>query len=143
EATVEDDVRIAGGLTPEADVTRATLTQDNQDNRRVVTDVNVTLSAKPAQLVGNGAVLRIARRRPQVDAGVELEGFVHRPGPVAWRDGLRLTDVIGSVDELRPNADQNYILIRREEGPNRRISVLSADLAAALASPGSAADIQL
>src|SRR5690606_24047702 len=143
EATVADVVRIAGGLTPEADATRASLTQVDQANRRVVMDVNLAQSASTAQPVGNGAVLRIARRRPQIDAGVVLEGFVHRPGPVAWREGLRLTDVIGSVDELRPNADQNYVLIRRETGPDRRISVLSADLAAALESPGSVADVQL
>src|SRR5690606_8558870 len=57
--------------------------------------------------------------------------------------GLRLTDVISSIDELRPGADQHYILIRRETGPDRRVSTLSADLAAALAAPGSEADVLL
>lgn len=143
EAAVSDVVRIAGGLTPEADATRVSLTQINPANRRVVVDVDLAQSTGGDQQVGNGAVLRIARRRPQIDAGIELDGFIHRPGPIAWREGLRLTDVIGSVDELRPNADQNYVLIRRETGPDRRISVLSANLAAALASPGSAEDLQL
>lgn len=143
EATVADVLRIAGGITPEADETRISLTQVDQANRRVVSDVSVGQSTATTQQVGNGAVLRVARRRPQIDSGVELEGFVHRPGPVAWREGLRLTDVIGSVDELRANADQRYILIRREASFDRRVSVISADLEAALASPGSAADVQL
>lgn len=56
---------------------------------------------------------------------------------------MRLSDVIGSIDELRPGADQHYILIRREIGPERRVSTLSADLTAALAAPGSEADVLL
>lgn len=142
ETGVADVVRMAGGLTPEADATRASLTQVDQ-GRRVVLDVNLTQPAGADQQVGNGAVVRIARLRPQIDTGVEIDGFVHRPGPVAWREGLRLTDVLGSIDELLPGADQHYIFIRRESGPDRRISSLSADLVAALAAPGSAADVLL
>lgn len=141
ETSVADVVRIAGGLTPEADANRASLTRIDE-GRRVVVDVDLDPSTGAGQRVGNGDVLRIARLRPQID-GVELQGFVHRPGPVAWREGLRLSQVVGSVDELPLNADLGYILIRRESGPDRRISVHSADLRAALAAPGSASDILL
>src|SRR5690606_23904032 len=106
ETTVADVVRIAGGLTAEADATRGSLTQIDPASRRVVLDVNLTQAAGTDQRVGNGAVLRVARLRPQIDAGVALEGEVYRSGPVAWRDGLRLTDVIGSIYELTPSADQ-------------------------------------
>jgi len=50
---------------------------------------------------------------------------------------------VRSVDQLRPNADIHYVLIRRETAPDRHVSVLSADLALALASPGTAADPEL
>ncbi len=36
----------------------------------------------------------------------------------------------GSFDELRPNADPHYIMIRREVPPEEKIEVISADLAA-------------
>ena len=62
---------------------------------------------------------------------------------MAWHEGLRLTDVIGSVDELKPNADLNYVLIRRELPPDRRIVMLSADLAAALRDPASPKNVEL
>jgi polysaccharide export outer membrane protein len=134
-------VQMAGGLTPEADATRASLVHIDENSRRVVLEVNLgrPVGVSPR----NGDVLRVSRLRPQLDSGVTLDGFVYRPGPVAWRDGLRLTDVIGSVDELKPDADQHYILIRRESGADRRISFLSADLIAALAARGSAADVVL
>lgn len=143
ESSATEIVQIAGGLTPEADRSRTSLTRIDEAGRRVVEDVDLSLDDSARQSIGNGDVLRVARRRPQIDAGITLEGFVHRPGQVAWREGLRLTRVIGSVDELKATADQRYVLIRRETGPDRRVSVLSADLVAAWAAPGSAADILL
>lgn len=138
ETSVREIVEIAGGLTPDADTSRSSLTRIDQ-GRRVVVDVSLDGPLAATHLVGNGDVLRVSRLRPQVE-GVELEGHVHRPGPVAWREELRLSHVISSVDELPPNADLGYILIRRETGPDRRVSVHSADLRAALAAPGSTAD---
>ena len=80
---------------------------------------------------------------PTLDEGVTVEGHVFRPAQAAWQEGLRLTDVLGSVDELKPNADLNYVLIRRELPPDRRITAVSADLAAALRDPASARNIKL
>lgn len=142
-ATVTDVVRMAGGPTAEADINRISLTKIGADSRRSVHDVSLALPSASSPPVGNGDVLLVSRLRPQIDSGVELEGFVHRPGPVAWREGLRLSDVISSVDELKPNADLHYILIRRESGSDRRIDGLSADLVAALSSPASVADVPL
>ena len=143
EATVSDVLRMAGGLTAEADPGRASLTRIDPESRRVVMEIDLRNGTRASQALRNGDVLRVSRLRPQVDLGVTLNGFVHRPGPVAWREGLRLTDVIGSADELQSNADQQYILIRRETGRDRRLSVLSADLNRALAAPGSDADVRL
>jgi protein involved in polysaccharide export with SLBB domain len=56
---------------------------------------------------------------------------------------MRLTDVISSMDELMPNSDRRYLLIRRELPPDRRVSVFSADLEAALSNPSSAANFEL
>jgi protein involved in polysaccharide export with SLBB domain len=136
-------LEMAGGLTPQADQTRASLTRVDEQSRRVVLATDLTRPEGNALPLRNGDSLWVARLRPQVDAGVQLEGFVYRPGPVPWRDGMRLTDVIGSIDELKPEADSHYVLIRRERDPDRRVEVLSADLSAALAARGSPADVTL
>ncbi len=141
--SIADVVQLAGGLTPEADSSRGRLTRIDEASRRVVLNVNLGQPTDRGQNARNGDVLRIDARRPQLDAGVTLDGFVHRAGAVEWHEGLRLSDVIGSVDELKAGADQHYLLIHRESGPDRRISALSADLVAALAAPGSAADLVL
>lgn len=143
ESTIADLVQLAGGLTPDADPARGNLIRVDESGRRVVLNIDLSQPASRSQLLRNGDVLQIDALKPQIDAGVTISGFVHRPGAAAWREGLRLSDVITSVDELRPSADQRYVLIRRENGTDRRISVVSADLGAALAGRGSDADVVL
>ena len=141
ENTVADLVALAGGLTPEADRNRMSLVRIDEQGRRIV--LPVSLDQGPVQSLRTGDLLRVARLRPQLDSGVILQGHVYRTGPFAYREGMRLTDVIGSIDELRPNADLHYVLIRRELPPDRRVTVLSADLGEALRNPGSEADVRL
>ncbi len=142
ETTVKEVIELAGGLTSEADTSRLALLRVNEQRARVVLDVPLDQGAS-SQTLRNGDSLRVLRLRPTLDSGVTVEGHVFRSGPAAWREGLRLTDVIGSVDEIRPNGDLNYVLIRRELPPDRRITAVSADLSAALRDPASAENVLL
>lgn len=143
ETTVADMIALAGGLTSEADPSRVALVRVNANRERVVLDVPLDVPAARSELLRRGDSLRVLRLRPTLDKGVTVEGHVFRPGVLAWHEGMRLTDVLGSVDELRPNADLNYVLIRRESPPDRQISVISADLAAALREPASPRNVVL
>ena len=128
EASVADVVQLAGGLTPEADTAKLALTRIDASLHRVVLQVDLTAAAGRAEPVRNGDSLRVSRLRPTLDAGIVVQGYVYTPGAFAYHAGMRLTDVLRSVDDLKPNADLHYILIRRELPPDRRITVLSADL---------------
>lgn len=143
ESSVAQVVQLAGGLTPEADTGKLALTRIDASLHRVVLEVDLGARAGQSETVRNGDSLRVPRLRPTLDAAVVVQGFLYTPGAYAYHDGMRLTDVLRSVDDLRPSADLHYILIRRELPPDRRIAVLSADLAAALRDPGSAADVPL
>jgi polysaccharide biosynthesis/export protein len=143
ESSVADVITLAGGLTPQADAGTAMLTRIDEQGRRVVLRVDVTGAATSPTGLRNGDTLRIATLRPTLDAGVVLQGHLYTPGAIAYRPGMHLSDAIHSVEELRPGADIHYVLIRRELPPDRRIVVLSGDLAAALESPGSKVDPEL
>jgi polysaccharide biosynthesis/export protein len=142
ESTVADLLLLAGGLTPEADLSDAVLTRIDANQRRVVVPIELSAGASKEPL-HNGDLVRVMRLRPTLDSGIVVQGYLYTPGTFAYRQGIRLSEVIRSVDELRPNADIHYLLIRRELPPDRRVSVLSADLAAALKAPGSPADLEL
>jgi polysaccharide export outer membrane protein len=143
ESSVADVVQLAGGLTPEADTTKLALTRIDADLHRVVLQVDLSGAAGTSETVRNGDALQVSRLRPTLDGGVLVQGYVYTTGAFAYHQGMRLTDVIRSVNDLKPSADLHYILIRRELPPDRRVTVLSADLAAALQAPGSPADVPL
>jgi polysaccharide biosynthesis/export protein len=142
-SSIADLLQIAGGLTPEADTARGSLARIDEQKRRVVLNVDLTTPAGRSQSLRNGDALRVLKVRPTFDSGVTVQGHVHAPSAVAYREGLRLSDVVRSVDDLKPNADLGYVLIRRELPPDRRIAVVSADLSAALREPGGTADVEL
>lgn len=138
--TSSDAIALAGGLTPDADTTKIAITRVDAGQRTVV-DATLALNAKIA--LKNGDALTVSRLHPSLDSGVTIDGHVHAVRNVAWHSGLRLTDVITSVDDLKPNADIHYLIVRRELRPDRTVAVVSADLAQALGNRGGAADIEL
>jgi polysaccharide biosynthesis/export protein len=139
-ATVGDLLDLAGGLAPDADSGMAKLERIDADRQRVVLDVDLKSAAGRALKLQSGDVLNVPRVLDDLTRIVTLEGYVERPGRYAWRDGMRLTDLLGSLQALKLNADQRYILIRREHMPGRRLEVLSADAAKAFETRGTDAD---
>jgi len=143
EASIAQVVQLAGGLTPEADLGNAALTRIDSAQHRVVLRVDLAAAGVKGEPVRNGDNLRVSRLRPKIDAGVLVQGYAYSTGVYAFHPGMRITNILRSVNDLKPNADLHYLLIRRELPPDDRIVILSADLAAALRAPGSAADVPL
>ena len=143
ESSVADLVQLGGGLAPTADPRQARIERIDDRRDRVVLDVDLGQSQSRGTNLRNGDLLRIPSVRTAFESSVSLTGHVYRPGQFQFRSGMRLTDVIGSVRELKINADQHYVLVRREDPRSRRISVVSADLGLALQAPGGEADIPL
>ena len=137
ENSVAELVRLGGGLTPEADPALSTLQRIDEQRERVVMDVDLTDPQSRDTELRAGDLLRIPAVKTTYSNAIQLEGHVLRPASVQYRTGLRLTDVIPSADELKANADQRYVLIRREVPGTRRVQALSADLDAAWRAPTS------
>jgi protein involved in polysaccharide export with SLBB domain len=143
ESTAEELIALGGGLTAQADPALATLERVSDARQRVTINVNLAQEGGQSTGLRLGDILRVPAIRPVLENSVTLSGHVYRPGEFQYRDGMRLTDVIPTIDELKPNADYDYILVRRELPPDRYITVFSASLSAALANPSSAANFEL
>jgi polysaccharide export outer membrane protein len=143
ETTVAAVLQLAGGATPEADPSRVVLTRIEANERRVVMSIDLASAAGRSAPLRNGDVIRVMRLRPTLDSGILVDGHLYTPGTFAYRNGIRLSDVVHSVDELKPDADIHYLLVRRESPVDRHVSIFSVDLEAALSAPGTAADPEL
>lgn len=143
EKTVGDVLAFSGGLLPTAYPEGSKIERINRQRERVVLGLNLASPAALSADVRNGDVLRVYSVLDELENVVVLSGQVQRPGPYQWRSGMRLTDLIPNVDILLSKPDLDYVVIKRELPPDRRIKVMSVSLRAALAQRGSSADVML
>jgi protein involved in polysaccharide export with SLBB domain len=143
DVTVAEALNIAGGLAADAYPEGSTLERIGSNKVRSVLSVDMSNDRGRSLQVRDGDILMVPRILPELDDTVVLQGHVHRPGPYEWHEGMRITDLIPSLNALKPGADANYLLIRRHRESGLSIDTLSADVAAALAAPQSEADLQL
>ena len=141
--TISGLMDLAGGVTPEANTREVSVLRVSPEGRRVALSFSLAEMSTQKAIAVNGDSIFVPRLTPVLDAGIQISGHVYQPRTVAWREGLRLSQLIQSADELKPNADLGYVLIRRETGPQREVSVVSGDLIAAWQAPGSEADVEI
>ena len=143
QVTVADLIRLAGGLAADAFPRGSRIERIDADSGRTVLSLDTGAASAATSVMRDGDVLVVPRILPEFEGTVQLVGHVHRPGPYEWSDGMRLTDLIGSSLALKPGADADYVLVRREDRRDRRVSVVSASLTDALSVPGSGQNIRL
>ncbi len=142
-ASIADAVEIAGGLTPDAFGQGARLQRIDNDRQRKTVSIDLSSSADVRGDVRAGDSLIVPRVLEKLEDTVVLSGHVHRPGNYQWYPGMSITDLIPSLDELQPDVDTSYVLIRREQESNEAVIVFSINLAEALRAPGGTYDVRL
>lgn len=143
KTTVNGVIAMAGGLKADAYPDGARIERIQKGEERTVLSVDADSPGGRVAEVEAGDLLMIPRVLPDFEDVVTLAGHVYRPGPYQWRADMRLTDLIGSALELKPGADTGYVMVRREDPKDRRVSVVSSNLAEALAEPASESNIRL
>jgi len=143
ESTVGELIQMAGGFTSDAYPGGARVERITKEWERAYLNINLSTNEGLQSIVRAGDILLVPPVLARYKGGVRLSGHVLRPGDFEWHEGLRLTDVISSLADLKPQADINYVLIRRETWPDKRVKALSANIEAALADPESEENIYL
>jgi protein involved in polysaccharide export with SLBB domain len=88
-------ISLAGGLPVTADPRKATLDriQPGSDQPRSIQDLSLSGAGLQTQ-VKNGDVLTVATIVPELANAITLRGAVAQPTRLAWRQGMRVSDVI-------------------------------------------------
>lgn len=140
ERSLGQVIRLAGGLMPTAFRGEVRLERVDPAGGRTVQTLDLSAQAGRDAVVSGGDIVTVGRVLDVLTDHVSLAGHVQRPGTYQWRPGMRLSDLIGSVNQLKSDADRHYVLIRRQPDLSGPIEVFSADLAAALTNPREADD---
>src|ERR1019366_10169518 len=82
--------------------------------------------------VQDGDKIKISPILPYADKAVYLEGHAFRPGRFAYRDGMKVTDVIKSYSDLLPEPSKSHAEIIRLTAPDYAPVVLAFNLDDAL-----------
>jgi len=82
--------------------------------------------------VQDGDKIKISPILPYADKAVYLEGHAFRPGRFAYRDGMKVTDVIKSYSDLLPEPSKRHAEIIRLSPPDYAPVVLAFNLEDAL-----------
>ncbi len=86
--------------------------------------------------VQDGDKIRISPILPYSKQTVFLDGHVFHPGKYPYRDGMKVTDLIGSYADLLPEPAKTHAEIIRLEPPDFKPEVLAFNLGDALAGKG-------
>jgi len=97
--TLEDALRLAGGLTTTADTSSVMLERIGSDHLRHVEQFPLDSEALARPLQG-GDLLRVYPVSPRFENAVTLRGNVSRPGRYPWHEGMRVSDLIPSPEAI-------------------------------------------
>ena len=145
EEKVGQIIDMAGGLLPTASLADSHIERIQEGGFRTLVDFSITGSdtAIRKSSVVNGDFLRVLPLEDQLQDVVLLSGQVERPGGYQYRQGMRITDLLGSAEALLPGADIDFLLVKREHRATLRNQVLYTNLLRAIEQPGGEADLQL
>lgn len=97
--TLADAVDVAGGLATVAETKRVALERISQRAERRFEEFALDADGMKRQL-RDGDIVRIFPISPKIEDAVMLRGNVSQPGRYAWRDGMRISDLIPARDAL-------------------------------------------
>lgn len=150
ETSLEDVLELAGGILPAATLRHIEVQRVEAHEKRTMLalDLSPTEDADSAKKkldsfkVNDGDEIHIFPIAPYNEDAIYLQGHVLRPGRYSYKEGMKLSDLIGSYKDLLPEPAPHYAEIVRLNPPDFHPSVESFDLSAALANPVSAPKLE-
>ena len=124
ESSLASIVEDAGGFTPAASLSHITIERIDANQKRETVAVNLAgsnntpVTPQPGQAtmtafdVKDGDRIRIAPILPYSERAVYLEGHVVRPGRQPYNDGMRLSDVLRSYQDMLPEPAAHGEIVR-------------------------------
>jgi protein involved in polysaccharide export with SLBB domain len=135
--SVGDLVSLAGDLGPKAFSSSSRLQRINDDGFMTVLDLSLNQSKDRSIALQAGDHLVIDSITDYKKDIVTVSGAVRHAGDFAWREGMRVSDIISDRDKLSPAADLDVSLLVREVDGSADIDVMIFELGSVFSDPSS------
>jgi protein involved in polysaccharide export with SLBB domain len=147
-STLGEVVELAGGLRPTAYLSRVQIERIQAHEAKAVIDLDLSRASNKSGTAATDPrrdllldtpikgmdLVRVLPINSAVQGVVYLKGHVIRPGPYQLRPGLRISDMVQGLGDLKPNAYMEAELARYA-GPGGKpaVEIIPIDLAKAIA----------
>ncbi len=128
EAQPDDVLQLAGGLLPTAFPAGARLERIAGTGNREITQLSLGSASASKVSLRSGDVLTIPATVREITHSVRLSGAVERPGNYAWREGMRMSDLISTPNLLRKSAWRLLSVVKRMDNETGAISFVPVSL---------------
>jgi polysaccharide biosynthesis/export protein len=129
DRTLDRALKLAGGLSPGASNQRIQIQRASQNQSQVVLDITeAELRENRSVPLQDGDLIRVFSIHPEAVNAVYLYGNIRRPGQYAFKPGLRIRDVIPSLDSLKKETHYDYALIKRYRYEDAQAELIPFDL---------------
>jgi polysaccharide biosynthesis/export protein len=150
ETNLDELLDLAGGILPAAALQHIEVQRMEAHKLRTMLSLDLSESSDKDSLraafekfaIQDGDEVHIFPIAPYNTDSIYLEGHVLRPGRYSYHDGMKLTNLISSYQDLLPEPAENYAEIVHIAGPDKRPVVQSFSLAAALEHPETAPKLE-
>ena len=116
-------INYAGGLLPATQVTEVTLTSFDTKTRQKSAD-NISWTEAKNTKLHSGDAVEFRELYNNAENIVTIQGNVKHPTTYAYKEGMRLSDILKSEDELLEETFINQAVIRRVSGKDNSIETI-------------------
>lgn len=142
EKTVAEVLKLAGGLMPKAYLDKALIERVAARGEQKV--VNLSLLGNGGnELVRNGDVIKVFPGTEFEKNQILTVGNLKRPGKYAWEEGMRVSSLVSSIDDLLPETFLEYGVIERETADTREPMLIRFKLGELIQSNGKGSELDL
>ena len=149
EKSLAEVLELAGGVLPSGTLRHVDVERIESHQSRTMLRLDIPETNNEASVnksldefgIKDGDDVKISPIIPYADKTVYLDGHVFRPGKYAYRDGMKISDLIKSYHDLLPEPAKQHAEIIRLQQPDLTPTVLTFNLADALA--GKEQDVEL
>ncbi|MBU2415534.1 MAG: SLBB domain-containing protein [Gammaproteobacteria bacterium] len=143
DTTLGQLLSLAGGAKPQAYLSRVSVRRASANGLQLF-NLDLATPAGRNFKLQNGDDVNLSAASSSLRNAVAVRGEVVRQGALNFKQGMKVSDAIGSIDDgLKLTADLNYALLVREINVNQDVEIYQFSLLDALTNQDSAANLTL